>query len=185
MSASIDELEFPKASVTRLIKASLPEGIAVQKDARAAVAKSATVFVSYLAATANDYAREAGHKTVSTNDVVKALKAVGLGDFVDRLMADLEAHTARARERGLAKAAERAAQDEAQDENENEGEEVEEEEDEDEDENAEDRRGGGGEEGDDRSGGDDPGEPAGAQDPAPMDVDDGDGSSSPKRLRTD
>ncbi|KAJ2797173.1 Protein heterodimerization activity protein [Coemansia guatemalensis] len=93
MSTSIEDLDFPKAVLTRMIKSSLPESIAIQKEARNAVSKAAVVFVSYLAATANDCARDAGHKTIMPTDVKKALEAVGLADFIDRLTEDLEAHT--------------------------------------------------------------------------------------------
>ncbi|KAI8320794.1 histone-fold-containing protein [Martensiomyces pterosporus] len=92
--STIEDLDFPKAVLTRIIKATIPENISIQKDARQAVTKAATVFVSYLAATANDCARESGHKTIMANDVFMALEAVGLSDFIERLKADLEAHTA-------------------------------------------------------------------------------------------
>ncbi|KAI9499841.1 hypothetical protein GGI25_005583 [Coemansia spiralis] len=97
--STIEDLDFPKAVLTRLIKGSLPENIAIQKDARQSVAKAATVFVSYLAATANDCARESGHKTIMTNDVFKALEAVGLSDFIERLQIDFAAHTALMKEK--------------------------------------------------------------------------------------
>ncbi|KAJ1732708.1 hypothetical protein LPJ72_003267 [Coemansia sp. Benny D160-2] len=96
---TIDDLDYPKAVITRLIKGSLPDSIAVQKEARQAVTKAATVFVSYIAATANDCAREGGHKTVMASDVFKALEAVGLADFIDRLQAELAAHAAIVREK--------------------------------------------------------------------------------------
>ncbi|KAJ2401407.1 hypothetical protein GGI23_001416 [Coemansia sp. RSA 2559] len=96
---TIDDLEFPKAVIMRLIKGSLPENIAIQKEARQAVTKAASVFVSYLAATANDCAREGGHKTIMASDVVKALEAVGLADFIERLQAELAAHGALLREK--------------------------------------------------------------------------------------
>ncbi|KAJ1662470.1 hypothetical protein IW140_005273 [Coemansia sp. RSA 1813] len=96
---TIDDLDFPKAVLTRLIKSSLPENIAIQKEARQAVTKAATVFVSYLAATANDCAREGGHKTIVSSDVFKALEAVGLADFIERLQGELAAHAALVRDK--------------------------------------------------------------------------------------
>ncbi|KAJ2653459.1 hypothetical protein IWW40_000513 [Coemansia sp. RSA 1250] len=93
MSTTIDDLDFPKAVLMRMIKAALPENIAVQKEARNSVTKAATVFVSYLAAAANDCARDGGHKTIMTNDVFKALEAIGLADFVPQLNIELEAHS--------------------------------------------------------------------------------------------
>ncbi|KAJ2015486.1 hypothetical protein IWW57_005678, partial [Coemansia sp. S610] len=98
-TTTIEDLDFPKAVLTRVIKSSLPENISIQKEARHGVSKAATVFVSYLAATANDCARESGHKTIMTNDVLKALEAVGLADFIDRLKTDLDAFVARSKEK--------------------------------------------------------------------------------------
>ncbi|KAJ2658000.1 hypothetical protein IWW48_004258 [Coemansia sp. RSA 1200] len=120
---TIDDLDYPKAVITRLIKGSLPDNIAVQKEARQAVTKAATVFVSYIAATANDCAREGGHKTVMATDVFKALEAVGLADFIDRLQAELAAHAAIVREKK-----ERAKQKGEQEEGGEDGEEEEDEE---------------------------------------------------------
>ncbi|KAJ2815779.1 hypothetical protein IWW50_006720, partial [Coemansia erecta] len=91
--STIEDLDFPKAVLMRMIKAGLPENIAIQKEARNAVTKSATVFVSYLAAAANDSAREHGHKTIMPSDVFKALEGVGLADFIPQLTRELEAHT--------------------------------------------------------------------------------------------
>ncbi|KAI7825032.1 histone-fold-containing protein [Kickxella alabastrina] len=120
---TLDELEFPKAVLTRLLKSSLPENIAIQKEARQAITKASTVFVSYLAATANDCARESGHKTIMSNDIFKALEAVGLGDFVDRLQGDLVLHAEVLREKKERKSKEVVGGNE-----EEEGEEAEEEE---------------------------------------------------------
>ncbi|KAJ1931148.1 hypothetical protein FBU59_006815 [Linderina macrospora] len=97
--STIEDLEFPKAVLARIIKGTMPENVSIQKEARHAVTRAATVFVSYLAATANDCARESGHKTIMANDVFKALEAVGLTDFVDKLKVDFDAHTAMAREK--------------------------------------------------------------------------------------
>ncbi|KAJ2890391.1 hypothetical protein GGI21_006182, partial [Coemansia aciculifera] len=79
--------------------ASLPDNVSIQKEVRQSVSKASTIFVSYLAATANDCARESGHKTIMTSDVLKALEAIGLADFVDRLKADLEAFTSLTKEK--------------------------------------------------------------------------------------
>ncbi|KAJ2329759.1 hypothetical protein GGI00_003865 [Coemansia sp. RSA 2681] len=98
-TTTIEDLDFPKAVLTRVIKSSLPDNISIQKEARQSVSKASTVFVSYLAATANDCARESGHKTIMTGDVFKALEAIGLADFIDRLKADLDAFGNRTREK--------------------------------------------------------------------------------------
>ncbi|KAJ1844602.1 hypothetical protein LPJ70_002877 [Coemansia sp. RSA 2708] len=114
MSTTIDELDFPKAVLMRMIKAGLPENIAIQKEARNSVTKAATVFVSYLAAAANDCAREGGHKTIMSNDVFKALEAVGLADFIPQLTAELEAHSQLMKEKKEQAAKNKAADKEAE-----------------------------------------------------------------------
>ncbi|ORX75012.1 P-loop containing nucleoside triphosphate hydrolase protein [Linderina pennispora] len=76
-----------------------PANLLAQDTMFKGLVETATVFVSYLAATANDCAREAGHKTILANDVFKALEAVGLTDFIDKLKEDFEAHTVMAREK--------------------------------------------------------------------------------------
>ncbi|KAJ2360992.1 hypothetical protein H4S01_005468 [Coemansia sp. RSA 2610] len=114
MSTTIDELDFPKAVLMRMIKAGLPENIAIQKEARNSVTKAATVFVSYLAAAANDCAREGGHKTIMSNDVFKALEAVGLADFIPQLTTELEAHSQLMKEKKEQAAKNKAADKEAE-----------------------------------------------------------------------
>lgn len=44
MSEKIQELNLPNAVVTRLIKEAVPEGINVAKEARAAIARAASIF---------------------------------------------------------------------------------------------------------------------------------------------
>lgn len=45
---SIDDLNLPRTIITRLAKSRLPENTAIQRDAIAALIKSATVFISYI-----------------------------------------------------------------------------------------------------------------------------------------
>ncbi|KAJ1646855.1 hypothetical protein J3B02_000504 [Coemansia erecta] len=130
-SNTIDDLDFPKAVLTRIVKASLPENIAIQKEARLAVNRASTIFVSYLAATANDCARESGHKIIMPNDVFKALEAVGLGDFIDRLQADLALYSSIVKQKKDLAAKNKAAEDEGDREEGEDEDEVEVEEDED------------------------------------------------------
>ncbi|KAJ2233559.1 hypothetical protein H4R99_007464 [Coemansia sp. RSA 1722] len=134
-SNTIDDLDFPKAVLTRIVKSSLPDNIAIQKEARLAVNRASTVFVSYLAATANDCARESGHKIIMPNDVFKALEAVGLGDFIDKLQDDLALHSSIVKQKKDMAAKNKAAGgegDQEEDEEEQEGHEEQEEQEEEE-----------------------------------------------------
>ncbi|KAI8886229.1 histone-fold-containing protein [Backusella circina FSU 941] len=85
----IEDNELPKANVTRVLKAALPPGTALQKDARLAVGKAATVFINYISAVANDVAKGASHKTISAPDVFKALEIVELDNLSPQLKESL------------------------------------------------------------------------------------------------
>lgn len=45
-----DAFELPAATVQRIIKSALPEGVQVGKDAKAAFCKAASIFVYYITA---------------------------------------------------------------------------------------------------------------------------------------
>lgn len=55
------------------------------------IQKSATVFISYLANQANEYAVQANRKTVNPQDVLKAIEEVGFGEWRAGLEAQLMA----------------------------------------------------------------------------------------------
>ncbi|PVU98643.1 hypothetical protein BB560_005628 [Smittium megazygosporum] len=74
----------------------VPEGTMIQKEARLALSKACTVFISYLAAASNDNAQSLGHKTITAADVLNTLKDVDLEDFEEILKQDLEAFKLRA-----------------------------------------------------------------------------------------
>ena len=68
------EFEPPLACVRRILKNSLPASTNVGKDASAAFARSAGIFIIYLTACANDFARENRRQTITANDVLAAVK---------------------------------------------------------------------------------------------------------------
>ncbi|KAI9487172.1 MAG: histone-fold-containing protein [Benjaminiella poitrasii] len=89
MSSTIEDNELPKANVARVLKAALPPGTALQKDAKLAVSKAATVFINYISSVANDVAKAANHKTISAPDVFKALEIIELDHLAPQLQESL------------------------------------------------------------------------------------------------
>ncbi|KFY72437.1 hypothetical protein V499_07396, partial [Pseudogymnoascus sp. VKM F-103] len=87
---NIEDLNLPKSIVTRLAKSVLPPSTQIQGNAMLAMTKSATVFVGYLAAHANEYAQAANRKTVAPADVLRALEDLEFGEFRPRLERELE-----------------------------------------------------------------------------------------------
>lgn len=92
MAERVEDLNLPSSAVTRIIKDCLPNGSNVSKDARVAVGRAASMFVLYITSAANDYAKQSNRKTISGNDVLKALSETDFEMFVQPLKAALEAH---------------------------------------------------------------------------------------------
>ncbi|SAL98949.1 hypothetical protein [Absidia glauca] len=88
--SSIEDHELPKANVTRVLKQSLPHGTALQKNAKLAVSKAATVFISYITSLAHDTAKSSNHKTITTADVMKAMEVAELDHLIPQLQARLK-----------------------------------------------------------------------------------------------
>ncbi|CAM0953148.1 unnamed protein product [Alopecurus aequalis] len=95
--------ELPKAIVRRLVKDKLAQiaagaeggegggaDVIVNKDAMAAFAESARIFIHYLSATANDVCKDAKRQTINAEDVFKALDDIEFPEFVEPLRTALE-----------------------------------------------------------------------------------------------
>lgn len=72
--AAAVEFEPPLACVRRILKNSLPSSTNVGKDASSAFARACGIFVIYITACANDFARENRRQTITANDVLAAVK---------------------------------------------------------------------------------------------------------------
>ncbi|XP_076047905.1 DNA polymerase epsilon subunit 3-like isoform X2 [Oratosquilla oratoria] len=92
MAERTEDLTLPNAVIARIIKDSLPEGVSVSKEARSAIAKSASVFVLYATSTANNLAQKNKKKTVSGQDVLTAMKEMEFERFIEPLQESLEVH---------------------------------------------------------------------------------------------
>ncbi|PWN23093.1 histone-fold-containing protein [Microstroma glucosiphilum] len=89
----IDQFELPRAVVTRVAKAELPDSVQIRKDAILAVSKSATIFISYLAAVADEIAKQDSRKTISTQDVLEGLALMEFpAEVQSKLKAELKAY---------------------------------------------------------------------------------------------
>ena len=91
---SVEDLSLPKTMVQRLAKGVLPANTQIQKDALLAISKSATVFVNYLSAHANEKATRMNKKTIHPKDVLEALHELEFDGFVPRCTAELEKYNA-------------------------------------------------------------------------------------------
>lgn len=90
MAEKIEDLNLPNSNVVRIIKEALPEGVSVGKDARAALARAASVFIIHLTAIATSEARKDNHKSVKVQDILAALEEAEFDSFVEPLKETLE-----------------------------------------------------------------------------------------------
>ncbi|KAJ3118376.1 hypothetical protein HDU96_002218 [Phlyctochytrium bullatum] len=119
MANTIDDLGMPKAITARIIKGVLPAQGQVQKDARSAMTRACTVFISYVTSTlnfallnsANDITKKRAHKTINVGHVYEALQKNGFESFIPTLQAEMEAYaeTQRAKKNQRQKKAEENA----------------------------------------------------------------------------
>nr|AQS22653.1 DNA polymerase epsilon subunit 3 [Pseudodiaptomus poplesia] len=82
MAERPEDLNLPASVVTKIIKDCLPSGCKVSKEANAAIVKAASVFVLYATASANGIAQNGKRKTISGQDVIKAMTEMEFDKFV-------------------------------------------------------------------------------------------------------
>mmetsp|Transcript_16223 Transcript_16223/g.23691 ORF Transcript_16223/g.23691 Transcript_16223/m.23691 type:complete len:226 (-) Transcript_16223:102-779(-) len=91
-SGSSTEFEPPLACVRRMLKNTLPTNTNVGKDACSAFSRACGIFIVYLTACANDFARENKRQTITANDILSAVKEIDFGEFSPALTAFIEQH---------------------------------------------------------------------------------------------
>jgi histone H3/H4 len=79
------EFGLPLASITRIVKSRLPEGIQVGKEAKLAFSKASGIFVLYLVSCALDICKESKRSTISAADIFAALEEVEFDDYKEPL----------------------------------------------------------------------------------------------------
>merc|ERR1712029_1209747 len=85
MAERPEDLNLPSSVVSRIIKEALPPSVKVSKEAQAAVAKAASVFVLYATSCANNVALKSHRKTIHGNDVIKAMDDMEFEKFIKLL----------------------------------------------------------------------------------------------------
>lgn len=88
----IEDLNLPNAVIARLIKEALPEGCSVSKEARAAIAKAASVFAIFVTSSSTALAHKQNHRTIAAKDILQTLNELDFENFVPPLTKDLEVY---------------------------------------------------------------------------------------------
>ncbi|CAH1787554.1 unnamed protein product [Owenia fusiformis] len=104
MAERPEDLNLPNAIIARIVKESLPDGVAVSKDAKLAISKAASVFVLYATSCANNYAMKAKRKTLNAQDVISAMDDMEFSRLIQPMEECLQAY--RKEQKGKKEAAE-------------------------------------------------------------------------------
>jgi len=110
--AKVEDNSLPRSVIARIVKAKLQElhpqsssdkkgGAApqVKPDALLALQESAKVFISYIASTANDCAKDNKRQTIGADDVFTALEELGFTELLGPLRTYFEAHSSSLKEK--------------------------------------------------------------------------------------
>ena len=90
MAENPEDLNLPNAVVNRIVRDALPPSCKVSKEANAAIAKAASVFVLYATSCANNVAQKSHRKTLNGADVIKGIQEMEFDKFVKPLETSLE-----------------------------------------------------------------------------------------------
>merc|ERR1711874_501742 len=90
MAERPEDLNLPSAVVCRIVKDALPPNTKVTKEAQAAIAKAASVFVLYATSCSNSIAGKANRKTIQGQDVVAAMEDMEFDKFIKPLETSLQ-----------------------------------------------------------------------------------------------
>ncbi|XP_017060593.2 DNA polymerase epsilon subunit 3 [Drosophila ficusphila] len=104
MVERIEDLNLPNAVIARLIKESLPESASVSKEARAAIARAASVFAIFVTSSSTALAHKQNHKTITAKDILQTLGELDFESFVPSLTQDLEVYRKMVKEKKEIKA---------------------------------------------------------------------------------
>ena len=83
-------IELPTASIRKIVKAAIPEGTQVGKEATSAFAKAAGLFILYVTQAANVIADTDKRQTIKGEDIIEALEELDFTELAGPLKAALE-----------------------------------------------------------------------------------------------
>lgn len=86
MVERVSDFNMPEKIVTRLLKDALPDNVVISKDARNAACRSACIFILQLSIAAAEKAQMNKRRTLDNQDIIKAVKDLGLGEYAPQLV---------------------------------------------------------------------------------------------------
>lgn len=102
----IESFELPRSNIVKCAKSDIPDSVQLRKEVQQALVKSATVFISYLTATAHDNATKKKGKIITAQHVLDAVRQIDLAGEDE--MAELKAQLKGYRDNAARKKSEKA-----------------------------------------------------------------------------
>ncbi|KAJ9479761.1 DNA polymerase epsilon subunit D [Pseudozyma hubeiensis] len=96
----IESFELPRGPLIKFAKTTLPDSTTLRKDTQSAIVRSASVFISYLTATAHDNAKAKKGKIIAAQHVIDALREL---DFTQEEVKEVKDHLRAYREAAMRK----------------------------------------------------------------------------------
>ncbi|KAL0224707.1 hypothetical protein RCL1_002619 [Eukaryota sp. TZLM3-RCL] len=85
-----ENFDFPNATIKRIIKSELPEGVSVATPAAEAINFATSTFITYITDIASKYAIKAKRQTIGPEDVVAALRDAEFMDLSEQARSILD-----------------------------------------------------------------------------------------------
>ncbi|CDR88510.1 related to dna polymerase epsilon p17 subunit [Sporisorium scitamineum] len=102
----IESFELPRSNIIKCAKSDIPDSVQLRKEVQQALVKSATVFISYLTATAHDNATKKKGKIITAQHVLDAVRQI---DFGEEDLVEMKGQLKGYRENAARKKSEKAA----------------------------------------------------------------------------
>ncbi|XP_031098245.1 transcriptional activator hap3-like [Ipomoea triloba] len=77
--------DIPLSTVLKIMREAIPRSARIADEAKETVQKCVTEFIHYVTAKANERAKQERRKTVTTEDLIWAMRALGLGSYAEEL----------------------------------------------------------------------------------------------------
>ncbi|EGC29012.1 hypothetical protein DICPUDRAFT_159469 [Dictyostelium purpureum] len=87
-----DNLSLPKATVSKLIKEILPQEVKCSNETRDLILECCVEFIHLISSEANDICGKDNKRTIAPEHVIKALKELGFGDYIQKVTEVYDKH---------------------------------------------------------------------------------------------
>ncbi|XP_038990525.1 protein Dr1 homolog isoform X1 [Hibiscus syriacus] len=89
---SKEDASLPKATMTKIIKEMLPPDVRVARDTQDLLIECCVEFINLISSESNEVCNREDKRTIAPEHVLKALQALGFGEYIEEVYAAYEQH---------------------------------------------------------------------------------------------